>query len=259
MFQETSQILLVSFGLIFLAFVIGLLLFLSQAKKNRMFFKSEKEFMALTHRKELLTTQLAMQQQTMQEIGREIHDNVGQKLTLASIYAQQLAYENKAPHINGTIEEIGRIVNDSLHDLRTLSKTLTQDGLEAKSLELLINEEAEKIRKTGTCQVETDVHFNGTVIDKLSKQAIIRVVQEFLQNSLKHGRCKKIQVQGKEVDHNIQLHMQDDGIGFNMETIKKNGIGLDNMRKRIQFLNGNFTINSQPGMGTQVSITIPLS
>ena len=52
------------------------------------------------HTKELLSTQIEMQTQTMQYIGREIHDNVGQKLTLASLYTQQLAYENKAPQIN---------------------------------------------------------------------------------------------------------------------------------------------------------------
>ena len=93
------------------------------------------------HQKEILSAQIEIQNQTMQHIGREIHDNIGQKLTLASLYTQQLAYENKAPQINENIENISAIINQSLSELRALSKSLTDDSISNSTIvELLQNE-----------------------------------------------------------------------------------------------------------------------
>ena len=74
---------------------------------------------------ELLDTQVQMQQQTMTYIGREIHDSVSQKLTLASIYAQKLEFESKDGTMSDKLKMINTIINDSLAELRDLSRTLT--------------------------------------------------------------------------------------------------------------------------------------
>ena len=128
--QQTETIIFIIIAnILLLVFVVGIILFILQYKKKKIEHAKEKSMIAETHTKELLATQLEMQTQTMQHIGREIHDNVGQKLTLASLYTQQLAYENKAPHINDKIENISNIINDSLAELRQLSKTLTDDTI----------------------------------------------------------------------------------------------------------------------------------
>ena len=81
-------------SLIVVIFIMGIFLFAFQYKRKRKEYINEKQIRNEQHQQELLTTQLEIQTQTMQHIGREIHDNVGQKLTLASLYTQQLAYEN---------------------------------------------------------------------------------------------------------------------------------------------------------------------
>jgi len=111
------------------------------------------------HQKELLSTQLEKQNQTMQHIGREIHDNVGQKLTLTSLYTQQLAFENKAPHSNDSIENTSKIINESLSELRELSKTLTDNSIELKSINELIAAEVKKITGSNLC----DIQYNGMI------------------------------------------------------------------------------------------------
>ena len=88
------------FNVFFILFIIGIIVFIRQykLKKNEHNIMLQNQYEE--HQKELLSNQIEIQKQTMQDIGREIHDNIGQKLTLASLYSQQLAYENKAPHIN---------------------------------------------------------------------------------------------------------------------------------------------------------------
>ena len=121
--------------LIFAAFAaialmcIGFVAILFIHRNRKVNYQNEKKIMSQLHEQILLSTQLEMQTQTMQYIGREIHDNIGQKLTLASLYTQQLAYENKAPQINDKIENISNIINESLAELRQLSKSLTDDSI----------------------------------------------------------------------------------------------------------------------------------
>ena len=110
-----SQIIItiIVFNIFFIAFIIAIIAFVRQyrlkKKEHIMLLSTQQE----EHQKELLSTQIEIQNQTMQYIGREIHDNIGQKLTLASLYTQQLAYENKAPQINENIENISAIINQS--------------------------------------------------------------------------------------------------------------------------------------------------
>src|SRR5581483_7437859 len=86
--------------LILLVFIGGIIIFIFQYNRKKMRHEKEKEIMNIQHTQDLLHTTLEIQQQTMQDISREIHDNIGQRLTLASIYAIQLSFENKYPEAN---------------------------------------------------------------------------------------------------------------------------------------------------------------
>jgi signal transduction histidine kinase len=210
------------------------------------------------HQKELLSNQLEIQTQTMQHIGREIHDNIGQKLTLASIYAQQLAFENKAPHINENIENIGGIINQSLVELRQLSKSLTDDAIEDNSIIDLIENECVRINDLKKCEVIFKYELKIIVDSYQIKSILFRITQEFLQNSIKHSKCKIINISLKKSENSIQLELQDDGVGFNINTIESKGIGLSNMKKRTEILNGTFDLESKINFGTNLMIQIPI-
>ena len=215
------------------------------------------QFQKEEHQKELLTNQIEIQNQTMQYIGREIHDNVGQKLTLASLYTQQLAFENKAPHINENIENISKIINDSLSELRELSKSLTSDSIRESNLVDLISLECSGVNKTKKCKVEFDYEQNFTTLNYEQKSILLRICQEFIQNSLKYSNCKLIHIRLMRVDQSIEFELKDDGIGFDINQDSK-GIGLENIKKRTILLNGTFELSSNLNQGTRLFITIPL-
>ncbi|WP_340201567.1 sensor histidine kinase [Ascidiimonas sp. W6] len=210
-----------------------------------------------THKKELLETEIEIQHQTMKHIGREIHDNIGQKLTLASLYTQQLAFENKVPQITKNIEDISEIINQSLTELRQLSKSLTDNTIEKSSISVLIENECKIINDLKKCNVR---FRNDTQIDLKSyqiKSILLRITQEFLQNSIKHAHCKNIEVLLSKDPSTIILSLKDDGRGFDMEQSRANGIGLKNIEKRTELIGGKFSLESQPQFGTSIIIKIP--
>ncbi len=256
--QQTETVtFIVIFYLILFIFIIGIALFVFQFRKRKIEHEKEKDMISETHAKELLSTQLEMQTQTMQHIGREIHDNVGQKLTLASLYTQQLAYENKAPHVNDKIESIGNIINESLAELRQLSKSLTDDSINDNNIDALLQQECENVNNLKKCSVVFNSNKRNIILPYQTKSILVRIVQEFLQNSLKHGHCKNIHISFNENGNFLQLHLQDDGKGFDTNTETHKGIGLSNIKKRAEIIGGKFALESELGKGTKLTIEIP--
>jgi signal transduction histidine kinase len=250
--------------LIFAAFAaialmcIGFVAILFIHRNRKVNYQNEKKIMSQLHEQILLSTQIEMQTQTMQYIGREIHDNVGQKLTLASLYTQQLAYENKAPQINDKIENISQIINESLTELRQLSKSLTDDSIADNSITDLLQQECNKVNNTKKCSVHFSSHHKNTALPYQTKSILVRIVQEFLQNSIKHAACKNIDVTLNVNDDAVTLKLKDDGKGFDTNTITGKGIGLNNMKKRTELIGGHFNFESKAGKGASLTIEIPV-
>lgn len=251
-------VILITFNLIFIAFIGAIVVFVKEYKKKKKAHVHEINTKEENHKKELLETQIEIQTQTMQYIGREIHDNIGQKLTLASLYTQQLAYENKAPHITENIENISTIINDSLSELRHLSKSLTDNKIEQNSLLELLKQECEKINELKRCDVHFSCKESIDIPSYESKSIVLRITQEFIQNSMKHSKCKNITVLLEKRTDYIQLTLKDDGIGFDLSK-KSNGIGLLNMKKRSEMIKGTYTLTSEENIGTQLNLQIPVS
>jgi len=256
MFQETSGILIVSFGVVFLAFFAGVILFIVQAKKNRVVFKQEKDVIAQQHQQELMQAQLDIQQQTMQHIGREIHDNVGQKLTLASLYSKQLTGMNGGK-LDEKASDIGAIIDESLAELRQLSKSLTNPELISAGLMQLLTEEAKKINAAGVCHVSITGNGEDVVLAQGDKHILFRLLQEFIQNSLKHAACRKVNINLQKEETLLRITAEDDGKGFDIQKAST-GIGLQNMKRRAEQLNANFQLDSKLGEGTTMILQFNL-
>ncbi len=119
--QTEYSVFVVLATVIMLVFIAGIIIFILQYHKRKLAYEKEKAVMSEQHIQELLTAKLEIQTQTMQDVGRDIHDIVGQRLTLASIHANQLAHLKKFPEIDEQIREISSIINESLTTLRNMS------------------------------------------------------------------------------------------------------------------------------------------
>lgn len=251
-------VLVIIFNSFFILFIVAIVLFVKQYKIKRKKYDSIVEFQNQEHQKELLSIQLEVQQQTMISIGQEIHDNIGQKMTLASLYTQQLVYENKYPNSIDSLQNITEIINQSIDDLRKLSKSLTDNSIDNENIIKLIQEECAKVNKLNVYKMEFTFTNNDIFLTYIQKNFLLRITQEFIQNSIKHAKCKSIKVDYQIDQNNIYLNLQDDGIGFVSDQNLNKGIGLSNMKKRTEILGGSFCLKSEPNLGTSLQVILPL-
>jgi signal transduction histidine kinase len=254
---ETELFLtIILFNIFFVFFIVAVMIYIKKYKQRKVEYLSEIQIKNEIHQRELLATQLEIQQSTMQQIGRELHDNIGQKLTLVSLYTQQLLYENRVPEVSERIDQVSQIINQSLQDLRSLSKTLTDDNISQKEITTLIQEEVDNINALKKCDIYFEHGTENLDLDFVHKNVLLRITQEFIQNSIKHSQCKSIFIKLNTSEENLwELNIKDDGVGFDTSKTLSNGIGLTNMKNRAKIIGAEFSFMSEANSGTYLNIS----
>ena len=257
--MEKSELLLtvILFNIFFLGFIVAIMVYIRKFKQRKKEYLAEIQIKNEIHQKELLATQLEIQESTMKQIGRELHDNIGQKLTLVSLYTQQLLHENKVPDVTDRIEQVSQIITHSIEDLRSLSKTLTNNKINHYGIINLIEEEVSLANTLKKCKVSFSHDFVDEDLTFEHKSVLLRIIQEFIQNSMKHSECKNIVIALKSDDNIVwDLEIKDDGKGFDLKEVKSNGIGLVNMKNRAQIIGADFAFTSEKNVGTSLKIVL---
>ena len=143
--SKEGALLIATAMVVLVAFVITVLAVMIIYRKRKLQHEQEIALMNEKFTSELLQTQLEVQQQTMQRIGQEIHDNVGQQLTLAYLYAQQIRITDEP--IAAKVQGVASLINDSLTDLRNLSRGLVDvHSIQSVDLAELIRLECQKVK-----------------------------------------------------------------------------------------------------------------
>ena len=244
-------------NVIFLILVFSIILFVIQYRQRKVTYESEKKAIHTAHKIELLNTKLESQEQTMKLIGQEIHDSVAQKLTLASLYTQKLEHDHEQSQLMTPLQTISQIINDSLTDLRELSKTLVDNKFQYMSMQDLLTIECARVNETGICSAALEGNCI-TEIPMQIKSSITRICQEFIQNTLKHAKAKNISILITDHTERITITLHDDGSGFNEATASGTGMGLQNIKRRAEMMNGHSEWISLPGQGTTLHLSVPL-
>lgn len=257
--MEKTELLVtvILFNFFFLGFIVAIMIYIRKYKQRKKEYLTEIQIKNEIHQKELLATQLEIQQSTMSQIGRELHDNIGQKLTLVSLYTQQLLHENKVPDVTERIEQVSEIINQSIDELRSLSKTLTDNRIDSIHIEQLIRDEVTVANSVKKCKVSFESDFKNGDLNFEHKTVVLRIIQEFIQNSMKHSECRNIfiNLKSNQKEH-WKLTIEDDGKGFDSTDLQSNGIGLTNMRNRAEIIGADFTFTSEKNIGTSLKIVL---
>ncbi len=189
------------------------------------------------------------------KIGQELHDNINQILAGTKLYLG-MARKNK-PGGENIINESMQLLDSAIEEIRILSKgkvtPMKKVNLQ-EILQILVD------RFHESTNIKTSFVYNGSgqfIADDL-KLNIYRVVQEQLNNILKHARAKNISILVEADTANIRVQVTDDGVGFDVNN-KRDGIGLANMVNRVGAFNGVIDIQSKPGQGCRVNIILPFA
>lgn len=199
------------------------------------------------------------QEEERKQIGMELHDNVNQLLSASLLYLSlaDKADENKISFYD-IVKNSRHNISEAIADIRRLSHQLAPATYE----HIAVNEIFESLINSVKAARGFDISLEVKGFEKKKIQTDIqlnlyRILQEQLNNIVKYSKAKKVDVQLTCIDNKARLFIADDGVGFDPSAIK-NGIGLENIRRRTKLFNGHIEINAAPGKGCRVLVELPV-
>jgi len=228
-------------ALLLVGFIVAIF-FLYQQKRK----KQEQEMVTMKDRyeQELLRSQLEIQEATLKGIAQELHDNMGQVLSVVKLWLASLPLEKGHPAYEG-LQDSRQMLNKVIFDMSDLTKSLHTDRITDIGL-------VEAIR------FDEEFHFEGQ-----KSIFLFRIYQEMTNNILKHSKATHVNISIiYSTNDTFVLKVQDDGIGFDPNAKKasqssSSGLGLKNMLNRAQLIGATVKIESEPGKGTAITIEMP--
>lgn len=195
------------------------------------------------------------QEKERTELGEELHDNINQILASTKLYIE-CALKDQLPR-KDLIAESKVLVEKAMTEIRNLSKSLLPPSLGEVGLMQALHEMVENIKQVNNLNITLHSHISDEnhICTKL-KLTIFRIVQEQLNNIIKHADAENVSISIDMIDKEIELLIKDDGLGFNT-SLKRNGVGLRNISSRAEVNNGKVSIKSNPGEGCELLVKFP--
>ena len=255
--QYKHAIIGVATLLVFQTFlIIGLVFNLHRRKRaEAALLSSQQELQTLAGRL------ISSQEEELSRLSREFHDDFAQRMAAVAIETGTLEIQSQQLDVP-TREKIGHIKEQMINlseDIHAVSRELHPAIL--KDLGLARSIHSLCISFTDREKIPVECHINGLFEDIPSDMAlcVYRVIQESLRNIAKHSHARHVDIFLKRLAHHLLATIEDDGVGFEPKCARHTpGIGLASMRERVQFVKGEFAIQSEPGQGTVIDLSVPL-
>lgn len=202
--------------------------------------------------KELATSQVEMKEQTLNYIGQELHDDLGQKLSVVRLRQNQLVTKLRDKE-KEELSELNELLGECIQDIRNLSKTLITEQIIHFGLVESIEREIQRIKKLRLLKIEFITQKHDIDISPKHGLILFRIIQESINNILKHSGAKNVAIQLEDSFQELKITISDNGKGFSMNSTK-DGSGLKNMELRAKLIHAEFSIQSILQEGTKTSI-----
>ncbi|HEU0064778.1 MAG TPA: ATP-binding protein, partial [Flavisolibacter sp.] len=222
--------------------------------------RMEEELLAkqISHQKQITQATIDGQENERTEIGKELHDNIGQQLTTIKLFLDMA----RTTSDDSTIEMITMAlkgISDVINEVRNMSRSLVPSTLKDLGLVESIEELVDSFQRTQRLIITFEpASFEEELIPENQKLTMFRIVQEQLTNIIKYAEAKHVKILLYTEGPDNILEIKDDGIGFEVKKIRK-GLGFTNIKNRAEVFGGHATIFSKPGKGCSVKITFPVT
>jgi signal transduction histidine kinase len=254
-----SLILIFTLLLILTSSLLVFVLFLSQRRR----YRHQQEIAALseTFSNTLLQSKLEIQEQTLNHIARELHDNFNTTLSFINMNLSSMTAD-KPEDLREKIIETKALAKELIGAFKALTMSLNSDQILRHGFKQSIENEIIRLNKIG--RQKTQLNITGNEIYLAPEKAIIlfRIYQEALNNIIKHAKATEINISLLYQNDTLTLTIADNGIGFDVESIqhdpeKQQSMGLRNIINRSQLIDAATDIKSSPGKGTSITVIIP--
>jgi signal transduction histidine kinase len=238
-------------GTCFMLLLAGFVLYFVLVFRQKQVRKLKEE--ETEREKLMLNSRIEISEITMQNISQELHDNIGQSLTLAKMSLQSDTNVGEPQ-----IDIARQLITRALQDLRDLSKSLNGNYILDLGLEKAVQHELGMVESSSPirCEFESRGEFPG--MSEQSEVILFRCIQESLNNVMKHSEATHLWVQFITGSPELQVIVKDNGKGF-ISAENEKGVGLSSIRQRVELLGGKCHITSLPGKGTTVILNVPFS
>lgn len=200
---------------------------------------------------------LAGQDSERQRIAQDLHDSVGGLLAAAKIHVEGLFDKKATPADTEGLTKLRNLLDETVAETRQIARNMQPSALLEFGFVTALRDLTGRVRGKSAPSI-TFQHFGEFEgLDPALALNCYRIVQELLQNSLKHAQATEIMVQITRTDHQVALLVEDDGKGFDPAEVRK-GMGTDNIARRVQFLKGELSIHAAPGQGASTLVTVPV-
>lgn len=227
--------------------------------------RSERKLVDYQKRLRELTSQLTLaEEKERRRIATDIHDRIGQSLSLSYIKLGALRESLKGYGCDKDVDGIRELIEQTIEDTHSLTFELYPSFLFELGFEKALECLAEEIQmQYGLCTVFTGDN-KCKILDEDVLILLFRTVRELLVNTIKHARAQKAEISVTRKGNNIHIAVRDDGVGFDPAAVMqrkgaKGGFGLLSIKERLSFLGGTFFIESEPLRGTKITLAVPLS
>ncbi len=238
--QKEIYLLIISVSVTSLVFSISLVTLFVLYHKRKDFY-----------RKEITKTKIEIKEQTLKNISWEIHDNIGQILSTLNLYSYKVL-EDSPDELKPKVEELQDLIQTAITEVRSLSKALNTDYI--KNVGLIKSLELELARFERLKFMETQLTVEGSpfIIPDDKELVLLRIIQEFFSNSIKHARATKMEIVFIFKGRDLTITVKDNGIGYDSTAVL--GTGIINMRNRAKLIGAFLTLDSEIKRGTRLEI-----
>jgi signal transduction histidine kinase len=259
----SADIIIIVISTLFVLLIIAsIVIFIFLYQKRHQRYVKERADLQTGFQHILLESQLEIQEQTLQTISQEIHDNIGQVLSLAKLNLGTMDIDQPG-QLQQKIDDSKGLIGKAIQDLRDLSKSLNTDYVSDMGLVQAIGYELDLIRKSGAYTTALKTEGLPVKLEAQKELIIFRIVQELINNIIKHARANTILVMISYEPETFNIAVNDNGTGFDLTPLNtgdnsKFGLGIRNMHKRAQLIGAHFSIASTLGAGTTGTLQLPL-
>ncbi len=253
---ESTEIVLVYFVGTFGMAILAGAIFLFFTTYQKRLLKKELEINKIKTRQqeEILQNTVLSQEKERKRIAQDLHDEVGAMLSVVKLNIAMVERKSDTTASKEIASETKSYLDEVILQVRRISRALLPPSLEKLGLPAAVEELVNWVNKGDQVEVviwKTDHEYR---FDGKKEMAIFRIIQELLNNALKHAQASRIDIKLRFSPAGLAVSVSDNGVGFNLQDNGKAGLGLKNLESRAQILNARIKLRSAPGKGTSAVI-----
>lgn len=259
--QATQIYLIIAIAIVTMLVMAGaIIIFVVFYQKRMIREQMKRQTMEFEYQQKMLQAELESQETERRRLAADLHDSIGGMLSTIRVGISTMARLLPDPM---SVDQTKQMLDDTITSVRRISRDLMPSTLEKFGLTHALRELCERFQATSKITIHFFLEGDLEPLDKTRELMIFRIVQELLNNAIKHSQASQISVTLKS-DHKLAVIVQDDGVGFDPEAFKKDtqsgkGLGLFNIENRARLLGAKLEYGKQSKKGSTTIITLPIA